>query len=63
MRAWLKRLFCRHAALSLSTLGAALIVKDRVELPAVEVRCEACGEFWHARLDASEAMMRALGSR
>lgn len=57
----LLRLFCRHVTtITLHTIGAAVVGTGSVLLPAVEVRCSRCGEFWHAELDASEAVSGGL---
>lgn len=53
---WFRRLFCRHSSLTLTAKGSAVIAEDAALLPVVEVTCSRCGEFWHAELDASEAM-------
>ena len=63
MRDWLRRFFCRHDV-SLKTTGPARVSPRGAEffaiLPAVEVTCSRCGEFWLAELDASQAMKAAL---
>jgi RNase P subunit RPR2 len=64
MKQWFRRLFCRHRNMTLTTTGHAGIsprgAQFRAILPAVEVKCQACGEFWHAELDATAALTAAL---
>lgn len=57
---WFSRLFCRHSVVKLKAIGSALVTDGSAILPAIEVRCSRCGEFWHAELDASEAMRLGL---
>jgi hypothetical protein len=58
---WLSRVFCSHVAVKLETTGPALVSKGSVVLPGVQITCTKCGEFWHAEIDASEAMRAGLG--
>lgn len=66
MRSWLRRFFCRHTTVTLKTTGPALVSPRGAEffaiLPAVEVTCSRCDQFWHVELNASEAMKAGLGS-
>lgn len=57
---WFRRFFCSHAVIALATTGPAVIIADSAVIPGVEVKCARCGEFWHAELDASEAIKKGL---
>ena len=63
---WFRRFVCRHSAVTLKATGPALVsprgAEFSVVMAGVQVMCARCGEFWHAELDASEAMKAGLGS-
>jgi len=59
----LRRFFCSHAVVTLSTIGPALVTSGKVVIPGVEITCARCGEFWHAELDASAAVNAGLETR
>lgn len=56
-----REITCRHQELKLSATFPAIVEEGTVMMAAVEIRCQRCGEFWHADLDATGAVCAALG--
>jgi len=62
LRRAVRRMFCRHQRLQVKTFGDARFSSAGDVAITCEITCERCRDFWHAQIDARDALQRGMKS-